>query len=191
MEHTRWNITLSDTAEPTRRNVQREHVFQGVVNHFLERVVLPPCWMTAINHENELTDNARARARGRGVKPGVPDVYVSQAPSRSVWIELKWGDNKLSDAQAAVFDALWRCNIPHGVCWDVHGVLMTLHHAGIRLHGNASNLATEYQARAEAAVAKAEAKAAAPYKPGPARPKKPSAARVKAGNKFTRLRLGI
>lgn len=182
---------MSDTPEPTRRNVPREHIFQGIVDRFLDRVLLPPFWTTGISHENELTDNARARARGRGVKGGVPDLYVCQAPGLSIWIELKWGDNQLSGAQSAVRRALMACGIQCQACWAIGDVIYMLRAAGMRLHGNADNLAVEYQARAEVAVAKAEARAVAPHKPGPSRDAKPSAARVKAANRFTRARLGL
>lgn len=130
-----------------------------VVNQFIERVVLPPMWTTGILHENQLTDNARARAKARGVKPGVFDVYVCQAPARSVWIELKWGKNQPSEDQLEVAAALWRCGIPRDFGRCILDVLTALYAAGLKLHGNASNLAEEFQARSEAAVAKAEARA--------------------------------
>lgn len=138
--------------------IQREHAFQGIVDRFIDRVVLPPFWTTGINHENELTENARARARGRGVKPGVPDVYVAQGGhlSRSVWIELKWGKNPPSDAQISVHNQLRACGIFVATCRSIGGVLATLRAAGMILHTNADNLAVEYEARAEAAVHKAE-----------------------------------
>lgn len=168
---------------PARVHVQREHVFQAMVDRFLDRVVLPPFWCSGINHENELTDNARSRARGRGVKAGVFDLYVCQAPALHCWIECKWGKNKPSDAQEAVAEALWNCGVPHGYAWSVHDVLRVLRAAGMKLHGNADNIAIEYQARAEAAVANAEAKAASKrtgaYKPSKPRARKPTMAQVR------------
>jgi hypothetical protein len=141
--------------------VQREHAFQCVVDRFLHRVVVAPFWTTGINHENELTDNARARARDRGVKGGVPDVYVCQR-GKSCWIELKWGKNGPSEPQLATHEALADCSIPRAFAWSIHEVLAALRDAGLLLHLNAANLAVEYQARAEAAVAKAEARASSP-----------------------------
>jgi len=55
---------------------------------------------------------------------------------------------------------------------------MGLRAAGIRLHGNALNLAVEYQARAEAAVRDAEVKASKPRRVGKPRPMRPTAAQV-------------
>lgn len=160
-------------------NVQREHEFQGVVDRFLDRVVLRPFWTTGVNHENELTDNARARARGRGVKGGVPDVYVAQAGGRSLWIELKWGKNQPSDAQIAVHKALADCTIPRAFCWSIPEVLTALRDAGFAVHLNATNIAAEYQARAEAAVAKAELRASKPRAPRQAKPR--NTARTRKG----------
>lgn len=142
---------------PPRSHVQREHAFQRVAIAFIRRVVLPPMWVTAICHENELTDNARARAKARGVQPGVPDLYVCQAPGRSVWIELKWGVNRPSAAQKAVAAALGECEIPRGFAWSIFDVLEILKRcASLSSHANADNLAVEFQHRAEAAVARAE-----------------------------------
>ena len=171
---------MTDAQPETRRgHVQREQAFQGIVDRFLDRVVTPPFWTTGINHENELTDNARARARGRGVKPGVPDVYVCQAPGRSTWIELKWGDNPPSDAQVSVHAILTLCGVARAYAWNVPDVLAALRAAGFALHGNADNLAVEYQARAEAAVRKAEGRASKPTSQRKPWAAKPSAARVR------------
>lgn len=171
-------IDIPDPKSP-RRNIQREHIFQAIVDRFLDRIVLQPFWTTGINHENELTDNARSRARGRGVKGGVPDVYIAQIPGRSAWIELKWGSNQLSGPQTDVRRQLTACGIPIFSAWSMDDVLAALLTADFSLHGNAVNLATEYQARAEAAIAKAEAKAATPYRPGKPRVVKPTAARTR------------
>jgi hypothetical protein len=157
-----WQPANDDVPRPARGHVQREQAFQLQVVLFLDRVILPPYWVTAICHENELSDNARARARARGVQPGVPDLYVCQSPGgraggpRTLWLELKWGSNKPSDAQEHVARRLIECCVPCGTAWRMTDVLVALHHAGIRLHENAANLADEYQHRAEAAVLKAE-----------------------------------
>ena len=156
-----WQPANDDVPRPARGHVQREQAFQLQVVLFLDRVILPPHWVTAICHENELSDNARARARARGVQPGVPDLYIAQAAAnsggpRTLWLELKWGGNKPSDAQQFVARQLADCGVPCAFAWSMQNVLVALHGAGIRLHENARNLADEYQHRAEAAVLKAE-----------------------------------
>ena len=160
-------------------SVQREQVFQRIVVQFLDRVLMRPCFWTAITHENELTDNARARAAARGMRSGVPDLYVAQAGGRSVWIELKWGKNQPSEAQLSVHKALADCTIPRAFCWSIPEVLSALRDAGFAVHLNATNIAAEYQARAEAAVAKAELRASKPRAPRQAKPR--NAARTRKG----------
>lgn len=157
-----------------RVHVQREHHFQPVAIAFINRVMVQPYWVTAICHENELTDNQRARAKKRGVQKGVHDVYVCQRPRRSCWTELKWGNNQPSDAQIGVGNKLDECEIPRGFAWSIHDVLLRLREAAFDLHPNADNLAVEYQARAEAAVREAEIKAVA---------KKPRSLRVGKGRR--------
>jgi len=143
--------------QPVRRaHVAREAAFQLQVVHFLERVLVPPFFYTAIAHENELTENARARARARGVQPGVPDLFICQSPARTLWLELKWGKNKPSEAQRHIEVRLRACLVPAFTAWSMQDALAALTTAGFKMHGNAANLATEYQQRAEAAVLKAE-----------------------------------
>ena len=170
-------------AEPeipvTRSHVQREQEFQKVAVIFIRKAMLPPMWLTAIAHENEMTDNARARAKARGVQPGVFDVHVYQAPKLVCHIELKWGKNKPSDAQLHVAEELWKCGIPRGFAWSMHDVLRELRAADMRLHGNADNMCIEYQARAEAAVATAEMKASRPRSSTRMRVKRATAAQIK------------
>jgi hypothetical protein len=170
-------------------HVQREHVFQAWVDRFLDAVVLPPMWTTGINHENELTDNARARARARGVKPGVFDIYVCQEPSRSLWIECKWGRNEPSGHQISVASSLLACGIPRAVCWSMDNVLRALRIAGFKLHGNADNKAVEYQARAEAGVAEAELKAAVPKIGRSSAKQRPSVNDIRRAERARRLPL--
>src|ERR1700677_291103 len=140
MSDTALPPALMDMAEitgPTKRvHVQREAAFQAMVDRFLDRVVLQPFFTTGIRHENEQTDNARARARGMGVRAGVPDIYVCQYGCRSLWIECKWGDNTPSDAQVAVRTALLGCMIPAEFCWTMADVLAALRGAKFTLHAN-------------------------------------------------------
>lgn len=155
-----------------------EHRFQSWTDRLLDRVVLPPMWTTAIDHAHQTTDNARARARGRGIKSGIPDVYVCQGdPTRSAWIELKRGKNGTSAAQDDVHAALSACGIPVFVAYDLAEVLTALRVAGFRLHPNAENICTELTARLDAsdrgAKAAGRTKSYVPAKP---RTKKPTTA---------------
>jgi hypothetical protein len=65
-----------------------------------------------------------------------------------VWLELKVGA-KVTERQAATHRAMRAAGQSVFVCRSVHDVLAALRNEGFALHGNADNLATEYQARAE------------------------------------------
>ena len=165
----------------------REHRFQAFADRFLDRVVLPPFWVTGIDHASNVSDNARARARARGLKPGVPDIYLAQGePTRTLWLELKRGTSP-SDAQLSVHRSLADCGVPCYVASSIKGVLVALYGAGIRLHGNAANIATEIEAKLTAADE------AVPRVARSSRPRvpKPSRAAVTRGNRFTARGLGI
>src|ERR1041385_532829 len=60
-------------------NNQREFRLQTWADRFIDRVVLPPMFTTAIDAASQATDNQRARAAARGVKFGMPDALVIQA----------------------------------------------------------------------------------------------------------------
>ena len=153
-----------------RSHVHREQAFQLIAVQFIRKVVKPPMFVTATVNENEMTDNARARAKARGMVAGLYDLYVAQGGwGKSCWLELKWGKNRPSDAQNNVGAALDACGIPRGYAWSIHQIVEHLRTAGFALHGGADVLAQEYQARAEAAVRKAELRAAAPRKAGKSR----------------------
>lgn len=162
-----------------------EHRLQAWTDRLIDRVVLPPMWTTGVDHAHQTTDNARARARARGVKSGIPDVYVCQGePRQSVWIELKRGRNSTSGAQNDVHAALGACGVPVFVAYDLREVLSALRAAGFRLHPNAFNIGEELMARLDASDREAKAKAPGPksYVAQKPRAKKPSAAAVRRMN---------
>jgi hypothetical protein len=140
--------------------VHREQVFQEVAVQFIRKVVLPPMFVAATVNENEMTDNARARAKRRGMVSGLYDLYIAQSPGVSMWQELKWGKNGPSSNQNEVGDMLDRCQIYRAFAWSIHDIHDNLQLVGFALHGGAGVLAVEYQARAEAAVMAAELKVA-------------------------------
>lgn len=160
----------------------REWRFQSFADRFIDRVVLPPFFTTGIDHASNTTDNARARARGRGIKPGIADIYTIQGnPPCTLWLELKRGSS-VSEAQAIVHHAMAECEVLAFVARNIKDVLSALQLAGFRLHGNAANIAIEIEAKLDAAD-----RAAAIKRPssGRARAKKPSVRDIAA---FERIR---
>ena len=106
----------------------REHRLQAFADRFIDRVVLPPMFTSGIDHASQSTDNARARARGRGIKFGLADCFVVQASvigSKVLFIEYKRG-SKPSGNQEAVAQALAACNIPTAFCTTIKEVGLAL-----------------------------------------------------------------
>jgi hypothetical protein len=163
---------------PKRRNDQREHRFQGWADRYIDRVVLPPAFVTAIDHASMTTQNARSRAQGRGVKFGFPDHLVIQNDPLVIGLpEFKRG-GKLDARQVDIHAALRRAGAFVATCETIMQVYQFLVDAGFRLHGNALNMAVETDARAEGS----DRKAARPKKPGKPRAAKPSSSYIKRMN---------
>ena len=91
---------------------QREHRLQAMVDRLIDRIVMQPMFVTGIDHASQTTENARARARGRGIKPGVADVFVCQGePPKVLWMELKRGTQP-TEAQLVFQRSMRACGIP-------------------------------------------------------------------------------
>jgi hypothetical protein len=159
-----------------------EWSLQAWQHKFLEKVVLPPCEIRGFDVASAAMASPATRLAqlGRGVKPGSFDHLVVQGdPLVVVGFEWKAGRNTSRDAQDATADAYERCGVAAiRDCRTVRQALDGLRRAGIRLHGNADNIALEYQARVDAALRELAARpkrAKAPRRDGP------SNARVRRG----------
>ena len=174
--------------KPRRRSP--EHSFQAWADRLLDRVVMPPMFTTAIDHA--AADMAhigrRAALQGRGVKFGLPDVFVCQAAqdggsSAGLWIELKRG-SRVSSAQEGVHTAMRRAGQSVAVCSSMAGIVAALRNYGFDVHGNADALAAEYEAR----VAAKERAPAVVRKPHTG---KPRAARYTGRGITTAMQVGL
>lgn len=154
----------------------REWRFQAFVDRLLDRIVLPPMFTSGVDHAGQRSMVSRVRMAGRGIK-ALPDVYVAQFPGctngLSAWLELKRG-SRVSPAQEGVHTAMKRAGVHVSVCSTMAEVVASLRDAGFALHGNADNLAAEYEERASVAPAK---KASKP------RAAKPPASRIARAHK--------
>lgn len=167
---------LEDPAPRRASPNQREHRFQGWTDRLLDRIILPPCFITAVDQAGQDTDSARARMMGRGAKFGLPDHWAFQAaPNVACAWELKVGHNIPTPRQEVRMAALRAAGVFAGAAWDLHDVLAIAREAGFRLHGNAENICVELTARWKADERKRES--------GPAvkRSSKPRAPRATKG----------
>jgi hypothetical protein len=127
-----------------------EHTFQAWVDRFIDRVVLPPMFTSGIDVAGrDMTSIGRiTKLQGRGVKFGLPDVFVAQHRGwdLSCWLELKRG-SKVTARQDTVHDAMRAAGQRVSVCSTMQEVLRALRHFGFELHENADALADEYEMR--------------------------------------------
>lgn len=163
---------------PMKRRRSPEHAFQAWVDRLIDRIVLPPMFVTGLDHASQSTDNARARMAGRGIRFGIPDIFVCQTipataygpiyvPVASLWIELKRG-SRLSPAQEAVHKAMRAAGQNVCVCDSMAGVVAGLRNYGFDVHANADELAREYELR----VTTNEKAPVMPRKPAKSRPRR-------------------
>jgi hypothetical protein len=143
-----------------------EHSFQSWCDRFLDRVVLPPMFTSGIDMGGQdfRKIGQISALQGRGIKFGLPDVFLAQNHTGCCWLELKRG-TKVTARQEAVHNAMRLAGQRVSVCSTMQEVLRALRHFGFDLHPNAGALADEYEMRV---VAKEQA---------PRTPKAPAKAR--------------
>ncbi len=133
-----------------RPRKHNEHSFQAWADRLIDRIVLPPMFVTGIDHASQMSDNARARMAARGIRFGLPDMFVCQRHHQhAIWIELKRGSG-LSESQKAVHEAMFKAGQNVAVCRTMADIVAALAGVGFQLHPNAHALAAEYEARLEA-----------------------------------------
>ena len=161
-----------------------EWVFQAWLSRFLDHVVLPPCEIRGFDVASAAMASPATRfaQAGRGIKAGSPDHEVVQGnPTIIVKLELKAGHGTSTDAQISTADSYERCGVPViRDCRTVRQALNGIRAAGVRLHGNADNIAVEYQARVDAGLAALQAGKGKPRKASKPRDRTPKS-RIRRG----------
>lgn len=132
-----------------------EHRLQAWGDRFIDRVVLPPMFTTAIDHEARDVRYA-AGLKARGLKFGMPDALVMQLRLHRIicWIEYKRGANKPDARQVGIHKDLQSVGTPVYVAYNISDVLSALSLARFDLHANAENICHEYEERLAASYAK-------------------------------------
>jgi len=137
--------------------VKPEARLQAWGDRYIDRVVLPPMFTTALEHgSQEAAGNVRRAAQmmARGAKFGLPDCLVIQGYThhrdccRAIcFIEYKRGRGKLSTRQEGVREALQRVGVLVHVARSIDDVFEALRGSSFDLHPNAKNIAVEYEER--------------------------------------------
>lgn len=147
---------------------QPEHRLSHFVDALLDRILLEPCWFSAVDHgaaplgkskeQQRQANMIRAqRMKARGVKPSHLDWFCYQR-STGIYaqIELKVGYNDPDDGQETTMRLLRERRIATGWAKNLRQFYDLLVEAGFRLHANAPNILTEIEARHDAADDKAQ-----------------------------------
>lgn len=117
-------------------SVRAEEALQRAVVQLLELYEQRDLLAYAHCPNGERRDRATAgRLKAMGVRPGVPDLLVWVRGGRSIGIELKAGNGRLSDVQV-----LWKstlASLGHRVyvCWSVDEVEAVLRLEGVPMVG--------------------------------------------------------
>lgn len=159
---------MSDSTPPTRAPSRRmESRLQGAVVKFCRHCIEGPHFVMAFDRSEARDPRAHLFESMRGIVKGTPDMVVL-APNVSVWMELKAGNGKLSEAQACVGREIVGAG-HHWACINsVERARTVLVNCGLILVPSAHIVAMDYDAKL-AAHAVAPAKK---WKPRPARPDK-------------------
>jgi hypothetical protein len=140
---------------------QPEWRLSHYVDALLDRILLEPCWYSAVDHgaapmgktddQQRQANMVRAqRMKARGVKPAHLDWFVYQSGIYAQF-ELKHGNGKPHDGQLTTMRLLQERGIPTGCAWNLTQFYDLLVAAGFQLHANARNILTEIEARHAAA----------------------------------------
>ena len=175
-----------------------EHRLSHWCDRLLDRILLEPCWYTAVDHSGRAIGgspqaqmNWRQHQKWMGIKPSQLDWSIEQMATdimslsgadEPIWrvarIELKYGRNGPDDGQETTMRLLSHRGVPTTCCWSIAEFYTALKGARFRLHDNADNIVHEIIERHAAAEREAQivvAKPAAKRKPlGP----KPTTAQI-------------
>lgn len=147
---------------------QAEHRLSHYIDALLDRILLEPCWYSAIDHfavpmgetdeSKKIANMVRfQRLKAMGVKPAHLDWFVYQK-STGIYaqIELKVGYKSPSVGQETTMKKLRERGIPTGCAKTIRQFYNLIVDAGFLLHANAENIVTEIEARHAASDDKAE-----------------------------------
>jgi hypothetical protein len=148
---------------------------------FLKSHLVPPCWFSALEHGRAHRGTAEQRAREwqhlarQGVQKGIGDMIVL-APGCVMFLELKAGANKQSDAQHA-FQAVMAV-LGHG-----YAVVRSVEQLGEVLQDSGIPLAAGWRIKAQLHDAALDGEAPARKKPARKLQQKPTRTQIAAGNR--------
>lgn len=133
----------------------------------LKSHLAPPCWFSSVEHGRKHAGTPQQRAaewtrlQAQGVKAGIGDMLIL-APGFALWLELKAGVNKQSDAQLAMQIAMAALSHGYALVRSVEQLVDVLEQHGIPLLAGARVAALRHDGMLAVAVARKPARATKP-----------------------------
>lgn len=151
----------------------------------LKSHLAPPCWFSSIEHGRKHAGTAEQRARewqrlaSQGVVAGIGDMLIL-APGYALWLELKAGANKQSDAQLAMQNAMAALGHGYAVVRSVEQLVDVLEQHGIPLLAGARVAALRHDGMLAVPAARKPARAVKPRDEKPTPKQRAAMSRLRA-----------
>ena len=176
-----WDTDAAEGRKPRAPMIHREHFLQEQALAFANAAIDLPRHafrFMAFDRSQATGEFSFQREMARGHVPGTFDnLTVLPAEYASPWVEFKWPGNHPSDPQ---MDMWWFLNsIGHWAffAWTIDHYRLALAASGVPLRPGAAVMAMQYQAKAEANIARAEQRAGIGGHGAPAKKRASSKAR--------------
>ena len=170
--------------------MQREHLLQAGVLAFAKAAIDLPAeaWsFLAFDRGAGAGAFSHARQAARGHQAGTPDTLTRAKDCSPVWVELKAPGGRPSDAQVSMLKRFRDLGDIAVFGWSIADYRDALVAGGVPLRPAADALVLRHQSHVDAAIVRAEARAAdGPAPVRKARPRKPGQPRFVAEKKLTR-----
>jgi hypothetical protein len=152
---------------------QREHRLQAAIKSFVKHCVAVDHLFMAFDRSAKKSDLQHILEKNRGIRTGTPDTVLLFS-GRAVWVELKAGSNKPTDAQEQIGNAIQRTGHVWGWANSVDSYRQFLAAQGVAMTALAPVTAQDFDLRL---AAKDQA---APKRPGKPRAQRPQASKLRA-----------
>ena len=121
MAVTGGTVLLSDKKMNMR---QQEHTMQVMAVYWF-RYQYPECLLLAVPNGGQRNKIVAAKMKAEGVLAGTPDIFIPEPRNgfHGLWIEFKFGKNKLTDSQSYVIGKLRKNGYRCEVCYSLEEFL--------------------------------------------------------------------
>lgn len=112
-----------------KKRKQPEYDLHCQIAKYLTFALPPEAWFSTVENSNQRGDSTAKAQQGKlkrkGCKTGIPEIIVHYQ-SRSLWFEVKFGDNDLSDMQRYCHEEINAAGVPVVTVWSLEDVRQAL-----------------------------------------------------------------